>query len=168
MRIHSGILELKIDKSYIKEYESNIKSIIDDYIDVHDCIPTSEYIQKKVYELYGNKNLITIFYPIHMTDVEALAWVSAESIDDSTNYRNVHNSEYPSYLYRNQCNIEKNWKCPICLNSNKKNVIVINHCNCTFHKSCLIQAYKYSTYCPTCKENLYREDIYQIVSETIV
>lgn len=145
-----------------------IQNIFDMYFEEHDCVPTSSHVQSIVYETYGKKNLSEAFFSIELSDTEALAWVSGESMDASMNYRNVTNESCDLNVYSDCVVNKKNWYCSICLNNNTKNVVSVNNCGCIYHEKCLKEAYKYSKKCSICSENVDFGNIYEAIIEIVV
>ena len=165
---HMCIVTIKMPEDKNDEHATKrIQTIFDSYFDQHDCIPTSSHVQSIVYKTYGKENLTEAFFSIELSDTEAMAWVSGESMDASMDYRN-YNNECPSNVYSNITVNKKNWYCAICLEHNTKNVVCVNNCGCIYHEKCLKEAYKHSKKCAVCSENVDFINIYEPVVEIVV
>lgn len=167
-RTHVCIMAIDIPTEYNNDASIDwVQKVFDDYQDKNDCIPTTCHIQEIVYKKYGSHDISKAYFSIELTDKEAMAWISSESMNASLEYRNDEHNICSSHIYR-ECKVNGKWYCPICLENNKKPMVCVNNCGCKYHKKCLMEAYKYSERCPICNETMDFEDIYEAVVEIIV
>lgn len=167
-RTHVCIMTIDIPREYNNDASIDwVQKVFDDYQDKNDCIPTTCHIQETVYKKFGSHDISKAYFSIELTDKEAMAWVSSESMNASLEYRNDKQNTCSSNIYR-ECKPNGKWYCSICLECNRKHVVSVNNCGCKYHEKCLIEAYKYSRRCPLCNEIMDFEDIYEAVVEIIV
>lgn len=147
-----------------KEIINWIKDVFTNYFVKYKCMPPISYIQHEIYLSFPDTEYEEFAFTMNLSDEQAFLWACSESMDSHTTVKNE--IECPKHVYNAKvCGLPELWKCPICLESNKQNLICTNVCHCAFHKDCFFESYQYMELCPVCMKDI---DLYHVDFEIIV
>jgi len=146
---------IQMDIPFVKKIKKKwIIAEVKKYLVTHNRAPTQEEFVHIVKQKYPTKNTEQVWgvrIKIDLTEEQAMAFASCESMNDGLDYRSPETAEEcPVGVYRFVI-ARGDWTCSICLGSETDRQVTLKTCSCTYHRKCIRKSYLYSHKCPVCR-----------------
>ena len=142
---------------YVKKIKKKwIMKEFNKYLSESNRVPTQEEfvdIVKKEYRV-ETKRQLNLRVSVKLTEEQAMALASCESMNACLEYRNPDTPEECPISAYQFCIARKEWKCRICLGTETDRQVKLKVCSCTYHRKCIRKSYIYSHKCPICDASI--------------